>query len=677
VLSPGTIVSGYRVDGVLGEGGMGVVYRATQLSLNRTVALKILATELSEDGAFRERFRREGLLQAAIDHEHIVTVYDTGDTEHGLFLAMRLIRGPTLKDMILAGEVGPERALLILAQVAQALDTAHDVGLTHRDIKPQNILIGARDHAYLADFGLTQSSDEASLTETGQFIGTIDYVAPEQIQGQAATARSDVYSLTAVLYESLTGSVPFARPNEAAVLYAHISEPPPRVTDRKGDLPARIDEVIARGMAKSPDDRYASAGDLIADAGAAFGGEQAAATALRPDAPPPAAGPTEIVPAGERTVTRRAQPAPAPGAATTLRAGAPAAATAPAGAASAGAAPAGATAPARPAAAPTAPAAAPPAERRRGLTGGALALIAVLGVAAAAGGYAIGSGGGEPEEPSEPFTSSASAGSVGLSFPASWRRVDESPGIPGMRFEDPIVLEPQGQRRTRLVAGQVAASGPALLPGQFLARLAGGAPESEPVRLSRLQALSYEGLAPRGLDGQLQVYAVPTDRGVATVTCSAPAGAAGADFRRDCEGVATTLELAGARAYPLGPSPAYARRLRTVLTALGPARRSGAARLRSADTPDAQAAAADALGSTHLRAARALENAKVSPADAAANRALSHALEGTALAYRRAADAARAGEDDTYAAAGRALRTEQAELRQALSSLERLGYALP
>src|SRR5262245_40781490 len=226
---------------------MGVVYRATQLSLNRTVALKILASELSDDAAFRERFRREGLLQAAIDHEHIVTVYEAGASEHGLFLAMRLIRGPTLKDMVLSGDIPPERALAILTQVAEALDGAHDVGLTHRDIKPQNILIGGNDHAYLADFGLTQASDEVSLPETGQFIGTIDYVAPEQVQGQGATPRSDVYSLTAVLYEALCGEVPFPRHNEAAVLYAHISEPPPRITERRSELPSEIDAVIARG----------------------------------------------------------------------------------------------------------------------------------------------------------------------------------------------------------------------------------------------------------------------------------------------------------------------------------------------------------------------------------------------------------------------------------------------
>ena len=295
MLSQGTIVSGYRVDGVLGEGGMGVVYRATQLSLNRTVALKILATELSEDAAFRERFRREGLLQAAIDHEHIVTVYEAGDTEHGLFLAMRLIRGPTLKDMILAGELDAERTLRILSQVAGALDTAHDVGLTHRDIKPQNILIGANDHAYLADFGLTQASDEVSLTETGQFIGTIDYVAPEQIQGQGATAQSDVYSLTAVLFEALTGVVPVCPAERGrGPVRAHRGASAKRHRGRS-ELPPEIDVVVARGMAKVPADRYESAGELVREAEAAFGDEAAAATALRPQAPPPTARPPETL----------------------------------------------------------------------------------------------------------------------------------------------------------------------------------------------------------------------------------------------------------------------------------------------------------------------------------------------------------------------------------------------
>jgi hypothetical protein len=264
LLERGTIVAGYRIDGVLGDGGMGVVYRATQLSLDREVALKLLSSDLGDDSGFRIRFQREGQLQAALDNDHIVPVYEAGQSEHGLFLAMRLIDGPTLKDLILGGELDPRRILRLLAQVAHALDAAHAAGLIHRDIKPQNILIGRGDHAYLADFGLIKAPDEAArLTGTGQFIGTIDYVAPEQIQGDPASAASDIYSLAGVLYECLTGEVPYPRPNEAATLHSHVIAPPPRVTERRPELPGGIDDVIARGMAKDPAGRPPSATELI------------------------------------------------------------------------------------------------------------------------------------------------------------------------------------------------------------------------------------------------------------------------------------------------------------------------------------------------------------------------------------------------------------------------------
>jgi predicted Ser/Thr protein kinase len=671
LLSQGTIVSGYRVDGVLGEGGMGVVYRATQLSLNRTVALKILATELSEDAAFRERFRREGLLQAAIDHEHIVTVYEAGDTEHGLFLAMRLIRGPTLKDMILAGELDPERTLRILAQVAGALDTAHDVGLTHRDIKPQNILIGDGDRPYLADFGLTKGLDETGLTKTGQFLGTLDYIAPEQINAQPATRFSDIYALAAVLYECLTGFVPYQRQNEAAVLYAHISETPPRITERRSEMPPEIDAVVARGMAKLPADRYGSAGALIADARAAFGSEPAAVTTTRPQGPPPAAGAPETIAGGEQTVARRAQPAAVPAAATTLR-GAPAgvaAATAPAAAAAA-------TTPAAPpsAAAPTTAAAAPPAARRRAISGGALALIAALGVAGAVGGYLLGSGGSDSEPAGEPFTNSASAGSIELSFPARWRRVSEKPGVPGVRFKDPIVLAADAPRGARLVAGQVGATGPALLAPRLLPD--SGPPEGQPVRLNDVNALYYRALRPRGLDGTLQLYAVPTTAGVATIACTAPGGAQAAAFRRDCESVATTLRLTGAEPYPLGPRREYAATLRRTLGELSRAQRSGTARLNRAGTPDAQAAAASALAGSYRRAGDAVEAVETSPIDRAANGTLASAFLHTASVYAMAAEAARAGDEAAYADARRSLRGWHAKIRRSLSAFEQLGYDL-
>ncbi len=211
MLQKGTTLAGYRIDGVLGQGGMGTVYEANQLSLDRVVALKLLAAHLSDDIQFRERFRREGQIQARLEHPHIVTVYEAGETEHGLFIAMRLVRGRTLKDLINARELDVDRTLKILAPVAEALDEAHGIGLIHRDIKPQNVLVGRRDHSFLADFGLTKGTTETSLTKTGHFVGTWDYIPPEQINGLRATAASDIYSLAAVLYECLTGQVPYPK----------------------------------------------------------------------------------------------------------------------------------------------------------------------------------------------------------------------------------------------------------------------------------------------------------------------------------------------------------------------------------------------------------------------------------------------------------------------------------
>ena len=266
MIEPGQQVGGYRIESVLGRGGMGVVYEATQLSLNRTVALKILSPQFRDDAGFRERFRREGQIQAAIDHPHIVTVHEAGEFDEGLFIAMRLIRGSTLKDLIVAGDLDGEEAVRLLKPVADALDTAHAAGLTHRDIKPQNILVDNRRHAYLADFGLTRNATESGLTKTGQFVGTIDYISPEQIKGEEAGAASDVYALTAVLYECLCGTVPYPKPSDLAVLYAHIQNPPPVVTERRPELPPALDDVIARGMAKEASERQPSATAMIVEA---------------------------------------------------------------------------------------------------------------------------------------------------------------------------------------------------------------------------------------------------------------------------------------------------------------------------------------------------------------------------------------------------------------------------
>ena len=290
MLETGTILAGYRIDALLGKGGMGAVYVATQLSLNRTVALKVLAPHLSEDETFRERFRREGLVQAALDHPHIVAIHEAGETEQGVFLAMRLIRGRNLKERILAGELDAERTLAILGPVASALDAAHEAGLVHRDVKPQNILVGADDRAYLADFGLGRPVDEGGLTKTGELVGTLDYLSPEQVLGKPASARSDIYALGAVLYECLTGVVPYPRDSDGAILYAHVSEPAPVVGDQRPELPASLNAVIARAMAKKPGQRVESATALMQAAEAALleAGPLGAPAASAKDAPAPA-----------------------------------------------------------------------------------------------------------------------------------------------------------------------------------------------------------------------------------------------------------------------------------------------------------------------------------------------------------------------------------------------------
>ncbi len=313
LLATGTEIGGYRVESVLGRGGMGVVYEAMQLSLSRTVALKLLAGDLAEDGGFRDRFRREARLQAAIEHDHIVSVYEAGEFDGGLFIAMRLVRGTDLKRLVRSGELTPERAIPILLSVADALDTAHESGLIHRDVKPQNILVGRRDHAYLADFGLTKGASDTGYTRTGQLMGTLDYVSPEQIGGGDAGRASDIYALAAVAFECLCGRAPFARPTEAAVLYAHMAEPPPAASAERPELPGAVDAVLARGLAKAPAERQATAVELVGELRDALAGAAVPAPAPVPLPPPPEADATEVRDApGSPTIADRRRPGAAP-----------------------------------------------------------------------------------------------------------------------------------------------------------------------------------------------------------------------------------------------------------------------------------------------------------------------------------------------------------------------------
>ena len=261
----GTELAGYRIQSLLGWGGMSVVYLAEDQRLKRRVALKLLAAGLAEDESFRDRFLRESELAASIDHPNIIPIYEAGTTEDLLFIAMRYVEGHDLKERLERGRLDPADAIGILAQVASALDAAHSRGLVHRDVKPSNVLLdtGARpdgsDHVYLADFGLTKRvSEETGGGDDDHLLGTIDYVAPEQIAGEEMDGRADVYSLGCVLYECLVGQPPFRRDSDLAVVFAHLETESPTPSAQRPELPAALDAVIARALAKEPEQRYPS-----------------------------------------------------------------------------------------------------------------------------------------------------------------------------------------------------------------------------------------------------------------------------------------------------------------------------------------------------------------------------------------------------------------------------------
>jgi serine/threonine-protein kinase len=215
MIEVGQTVDGYRVERLIGRGGMGVVYEAVQTSVNRRVALKVLRAELANDPAFAERFRREARLQASLEHPNVLEVYDVGETDQGLFLAMRLVSGRTLLDLLRDEELDAQRALDLLDQAAGALDAAHEARLIHRDVKPQNVLVDDGDRAFLADFGLTRAGTDTTIASSGPMLGSVAYVAPEIVRGEEPTPASDRYSAAATLFHCLTGEVVFPRGSEA------------------------------------------------------------------------------------------------------------------------------------------------------------------------------------------------------------------------------------------------------------------------------------------------------------------------------------------------------------------------------------------------------------------------------------------------------------------------------
>ena len=617
MLRSGETLAGYRIDQVLGSGGMGVVYRATQLSLGRDVALKVLAPHLSADPEFRERFRREAALQARLEHPHVVTVYEAGESEEGLFLALRLVDGTDLRRLIESGELGAARALALLEQVASALDAAHEQGLVHRDVKPQNVLVDGRDHAYLADFGLTRSSGSRVLTQTGTYLGSLDYVAPELVRGEPFTAASDLYAYAAVLYESVAGDVPFPRDTEAALLYAHLSEPPPRLSERRPELPAALDAVLARGLAKDPGDRYANAGELA----------RAAREAL------------------ERTVAAIAEGPAA--------AGAPA----PAGSAARGF---GETI-ADGALLRRAPVVAVEPERGRPAAY-AIAAVVVLCAGLAAVGAILGRalGGGVERSPQ----GIAVGGPIVLTFPTAHWRPARPRALAGLDVRSPIALAPR-HGRGLLEAGVVPTVDARTLMPPAVAKRAGPGAR---VRLGPYEALRYR-------RARFVLYAVPVGRGAALVACRAGGEAAAQTLAR-CESVAATIALRGVETAVVGADPAFAATLRLLVRRLDGTRIAERRALGHGRTPFERAGHADVLASAYASAAAQLQSTAAPVRERSTQRRVLRALGGARDGYVSLSAALRVGDRNAYVRAAKEIRAAEAAANGALRALAALGYAV-
>src|SRR5436190_2107608 len=325
--TPGMTIAGCRTEAVAGRGGMGVIYRATELRLDRPVAVKLIAADRAAEPAFRERFERESRLTAAIDHPNVIPVYAAGEEAGRLYLVMRYVAGTDLRSLLERdGRLAPPRTADVVAQVGAGLDAAHEAGLVHRDVKPANILIAGGGHVYLSDFGITRVVDsETRLTDSDGWVGTVDYMAPEHLEGGETDARTDVYALGCVLFTALTGAPPFRRDSVPATITAHLHDAPPRPSQASG-VPPEFDAVVARALAKRPADRYPSAGDLGRAALAAARGERVTeveqSVARGPAAPPPpppplpapepptAAAPTRQMPPPEALPPAPAGPVP-------------------------------------------------------------------------------------------------------------------------------------------------------------------------------------------------------------------------------------------------------------------------------------------------------------------------------------------------------------------------------
>ena len=674
MLGRGDVLGRYEIEDMIGIGGMAIVYRAKQLTLGRSVALKLLAAEFTSDD-FQERFRREGKLAASLDHSNIVPVYDADEADGRLFIAMRLVEGETLAERVRKGAIPSSKTLSLLKPIASALDAAHDAGLVHRDVKPQNILLSRSDHPYLADFGIAKGdSTSTSLTSAGAFVGTVNYASPEQICGEELTAQTDVYALTVVLYECLAGRVPFLRETDVAVLHAHLHDAPPGLPEKNGhgSLEA-VNAVIARGMAKDPPNRFRSAGELLEAAELALAGTKLSAT--RPPAngrsapvrdaeetwvnlPVPPAPTAPAAPNGNRAARQRAslaRPGALLDAAARAITGVPAEALQTRGAK---------TAPAVGAAIPDlspGPAAAPPRRRtpRRVRRRRALAAVPVAALGGALVLLLIPHGGGSG-------LNTAQAGFVSLHYPAHWH-----PAPAQAQPRDGVRLTPEadlsGPGGAVLRAGHVSAPAAAAagLP-PALSQSAAGTPTTTATTLDSAPGRRYSGALTSG--GRFAAYVFAGSAGDIALICEGPTASAVAG----CAQVVSDSRIS-AKILPAEPNATVAAGLRKALSPLGKTRAAVGSALASSDLAT-RAGGAARLATADRAASKATLKIKAGPRRANALQGLAAGIAAEAGALDRLGSAINGRDHSAYRSARAGVRKAEASIKHSLATLKVAGY---
>jgi len=640
LLQPGEMLGGFRVDDVIGIGGMAIVYRAEQVSLGRQVALKVLSSKLSSDDVFRERFRREGTHAATLEHPNIVPVYDSGEEDGHLYLAMRLVDGTSLAEIIHTRGLTADETIQLLRPIASALDTAHAAGLIHRDVKPQNILVTAGGHPYLADFGVAKGSNTDGLTVTGSFVGSVNYASPEQIKGLTLTPASDVYALTAVLYHCLTGEVPYPRETDAGVMHAHLHEPPPTLP---GGVRAdsEFHTVLARGMAKDSGSRYGHAGDMM----------NAAALSVR-RLPRNARESVPAFPPGPREASAKD-----PG---KTRALVDATRIAPSASASQLAADGGEgfgpTPPPPPGAAGT------DAARGRRVRWRAIAAVVAGVVIVAMVAVLLAGGTGGSNEPRPPGSARLALSPKGWSYGAE--------RLKGLGVESPMLLSRDGimvNSGLLQYPGVIRGTPPAALIARY-----GRPVEARLVHLTLGPARNYTWTDERS--GPFSLYVIATSSGELALACGSPQLPTLTPVVRACTKLANGARVLGAKVEYPGADPALAKQLAAVLAARGGdsvARGLSSAKLSARAQPLETLAAADALSATVLQ--RSGAPARYAQLIDTLVRELTR--EGNALA--RLAQTARSGSRSSYEAQRRTLDIDAASLESPFRELAEEGFVLP